>query len=344
MSKNGVAQSESPSCILRAVWEFVFPPVMPTEIFYSKAGEFSRPDADVANKLLVPQLRETVEAFIANIERVHAFWMFHPRLVDDTALNISLMCEAAFSETGHWPLTISEKFDVALKARIEEKVRAIVKERYGETPLSARNTVAVKHFDDLAKKLPHWTESLQAALKSQLLGIWTAYEILASDLWITTLNLRPDLVTRWKPENKNDEKSIPLWRLNQWGFDLRHCMGKVLKELGKADFSSQNTTEKAYRKIFGEHGENLFANQQLGLLEAVRNLLAHRAGKIDSGFINAMKGLSHPFGQLEIDTELEFTGEITRDLSSAAVNQGIKLIRFVDGWLTNVAETIPSTL
>ena len=77
----------------------------------------------------------------------------------------------------------------------------------------------------------------RALLTSATTGAWTAVECLAADVWVASLNARPmSLATRAVAAEATGEqidglsgKQITLALLGKYGFDLRACMGTVLK-------------------------------------------------------------------------------------------------------------------
>lgn len=304
------------------------------DIWYSKAGDFPLPDKTLTRRIVSP-LRETVEAFVSNVGRVHQFWLFQPRLVDHACVNMAILFEAAFLETGHVPITEAESQDAELQKRVFDRVKIVTEQRYGDgLTIRRRDGRALERFDDLSQKLPDWQPAIHAALTSQLLGIWTAFEALSSDIWTEAVNSRPRLVLQWtRADTRNQEKSIPLSTIQRADFDLRECMGTIFRDTGKVSFMSLATTKEAYKKVFGELPAGLLDNPQLRILELVRNLLAHKAGRVDDTFREAIKDLPHAFGDLAGKKELDLNGEIARDLSTTAINQGVQLIEFVHGWL-----------
>lgn len=310
------------------------------DVFYSLAGDYKIPDASLATNLCSPFLRSVVEAFIANVGSVRASWMFNPYIIEHACHNMSALYVAIFEETRHVPLTKAEAADLDLQKRIKDRIDSAIEERMKpgltvEQAIGFSQKRALERFDELVKTFPSWDGSIQAALKSQLIGIWTAYEVLVSDIWIATLNEKPILSKGWMKSNpKDQEKSISLSLLHKTHFDLRKCLGSIFVESGKVSFLSLAFTRDAYERIFESIPNSLLDDPYLRILELTRNLFAHRAGKIDEKFIREMQSLSHPFGGLKIDEGLRLTGEIVRDLNAVVVSRGTELIKFADEWLT----------
>ena len=79
-----------------------------------------------------------------------------------------------------------------------------------------------------------------------------------------------------------------------------------------------------------------FASSYKGLLvlEAVRNLFAHRSGIVDEKFLGRVKTAS-ALAKLHVGQELFVNFEIARALAGVARDFGVYLIRFVDWWLNS---------
>src|SRR5689334_12152069 len=86
---------------------------------------------------------------------------------------------------------------------------------------------------------------IEAVLWSQLVSAWTAYEILATDVWIRAVNLRPGAlgVPAWEYQAKPRQdggaveeavepkkaKGISLDVLQQIDFDLQNQFGEIIR-------------------------------------------------------------------------------------------------------------------
>ena len=146
----------------------------------------------------------------------------------------------------------------------------------------------------------------RSLLYSGLAWIWSTFEVLCSDLWETSVNESPDVLARKAISglshlDKLDEtggltaKHIRLEYLAKHGYDLRHCMGTLLKS--KFDFTSLHGIRQAYRSTFPKSQtiSRALDNNELFLLEMKRHLIVHRAGLVDENFINKT-GIKLPLG------------------------------------------------
>ncbi|HEX5424631.1 MAG TPA: hypothetical protein VFW94_13875 [Candidatus Acidoferrales bacterium] len=166
---------------------------------------------------------------------------------------------------------------------------------------------------------------------------WTAFEVLASDLWVAAVNLQPNpLAVRFSQslQDKAQGKSVTVSSLAAYGdhdFNLSNLMGEVLRD--KADFASLQTTRAAYERTFGTDVP-AFTSPNLRLLELVRNLILHKAGIVDSVFLKALRDkaikVSHPdLSTLEGGQQLPITRSLAAALIDSAVDSGIAIMEFV---------------
>jgi hypothetical protein len=296
---------------------------------YSKAGEFKRPLVGFAANLKTKSLNEIAEAFVANIDRLHAFWKHAPILAQFVQVHTTIVNHLIWEESGG--KTIMPNKDTALQARVEARMRDAVHDPKWIRFANASFAKSAERYDLFISGIKDADKALLATLSAQLLQVWTAFESLSSDLWVKALNERPiKLVLKWSDSSK--DKSIPITDLHRAGFDVRHAMGTILRERGKASFLSLESTKDAYKRAFGDFVSAFFDNTQLRVLELTRNLIAHRAGKIDTTFIKEIP-TGHPFGVLEENKDLRLTDEIVRDLCSVAVESSLKIIEYVDDWM-----------
>jgi hypothetical protein len=165
---------------------------------------------------------------------------------------------------------------------------------------------------------------VQGIFYALLMGAWTAFEALAQDLWVKVVNLYPvPLAQRVfepgskleleKPEKK-ESKSISWKTLSSYGFNLTGNMGTMLQSQKSVDFQALKSIKAAYGTIFEGDTDAIFSDpkhSKLDILEATRNLLAHKGGLIDRKFIDRVSKVAGFSGATEGD-EIFFTGPITK--------------------------------
>ena len=179
----------------------------------------------------------------------------------------------------------------------------------------------------------HGIESLFSAILS---GCYSAFEAMASDLWVAAVNHNSTLAKNFLA--KNQDKSVNLATLAGYDFDVKHSMGKILKENSRVSFASLNNVRAAYKEAFKTETEPIFeSNQDIVLAEKIRHLIAHRGGIVDEEF-KGEAGEACPFGEINIGSHLSMTGPLLTRFADACTRTGVQLLMFVDGKMTaNVA-------
>ncbi len=208
-----------------------------------------------------------------------------------------------------------------------------------------------------------YSESFVDLMFNQIVGAWTAYEVLATDLWVEAVNRRPKHLGKnaWigsrQSEGDNDESGKKSSRgfdvdlLDEYDFNLSESMGTMMWRKRLFDFNSLRGLVAAYKMAFrvmgkkeGQSGAMPELNRwfsgpdhdQLKVLEAIRHATVHRGGRADVTFLERMEG--HPFGQLRNGEPIPLDGEVVQKCTEAAVKSGIVLLMGVDEWLTKNSE------
>jgi hypothetical protein len=192
------------------------------------------------------------------------------------------------------------------------------------------------------------THIAESILSAMIISAWTAFEVLAGDLWVAALNSRPRLgfaainadpapiPGESEPERRKRARiTMPSELLLKPGFDHTKSMGTVLRE--KFVFTNRHSTEEAYSKVFKRDRakiESVFGEQRLNWLAELRHVIVHKAALADDDFLRGTS--THPvFRQLHESDEVPIDGTIVAELATAAITQGIALLDFVDQWLKN---------
>jgi hypothetical protein len=193
--------------------------------------------------------------------------------------------------------------------------------------------------------------ALEGVLSSIILGAWTAFEALATDLWVTALNANPKLGVRAlgaevKPNDDDSEKrrkaklkqSFPIQRLHKHDYNIKNAMGSLLRDSKKWDFGRPDETCDAYKAAFGVKAsdnselDSIFDNLELQWLAALRNAFIHRGGIADESFLSLVD--QHPtLKKSEPDKPIILDGQLAQPLIENAAGCGAKLISFVDARL-----------
>jgi len=172
-------------------------------------------------------------------------------------------------------------------------------------------------------------KSMEVLRSAAVSASWTAFECLAGDLWVGALNENPRplaqmaITTLSRDDDEVNPKQISVGLAAKYGFDLRHCLGSILKS--RFDFTSVSGIRKAY-KVFGEDAylNETLESPTLLKLEITRHLIVHRGGVVDEEYRKRSKidaELGHP---------LTLSEESVAELRGAMREAGIRLLAFVN--------------
>jgi hypothetical protein len=192
-------------------------------------------------------------------------------------------------------------------------------------------------------------EILGVLLSLALVNAWTVFETLATDLWVAALNTKPDLacaasmtairVDKNERDNAVDNelgKTIPIAKARDYDFDLRTHMGTILKASKRYKFDRLHGIVSAYRAAFGHKAAALFdkpSHSRLTVLEGIRNVLVHSAGKIDTRFKDRSNLASAAYGSLaslELGDDLPIEGVMTAEFLALSFNVCAELLELVN--------------
>ena len=164
-------------------------------------------------------------------------------------------------------------------------------------------------------------------MSSTVINTWTAFETLAGDLWVKSVNDFPSGLASLKGSRKRitpgnrgkssssplfdnlhvgteklSEKSIPLGiieKITKGRYDLSSMMGDLLVAAGRVKFTSLSSIREAYSLAFDDKSHKLrpyideiddsLAQKGLDAIALVRNLLVHKAGLADEDYIEGQK-------------------------------------------------------
>ena len=175
--------------------------------------------------------------------------------------------------------------------------------------------------------------AVRAILLSSSAWIWTCFESLAKDSWITLLNANPrefgskGLSAVQAQKDTSDDlngKQVSLRLLAKYNYDLSTCLGTVLAE--KYDFTGVSGIVAAFRAILGPDPllDAINANSTLHHLEATRHLVAHRAGIVDDEY----RRRTH--SPLAVGEKLLVTGTRCAEFANAAATAAQSLLSLIE--------------
>ena len=231
--------------------------------------------------LTIPFLKPIAEGFFENIRQVES--LIQMPLMMFAMLEIDEQISTQFRSLALDYWSRGEGFTNFLDEAKKIDVRPAKQPDFIERTLKRQDKVLT---------IPQCGEALKASLevlyRAGISESWTALECLATDLWVTSLNEEPTTLAQTAISSLDAQepgeltsRHIPVGLAARHGFDLRRCLGTVLKS--KFDFTGVSGIQKAY-KIFVPNDEfiqKVLAQPELGELEATRHVIVHRAGRVD---------------------------------------------------------------
>lgn len=274
----------------------------------------------------VGPVKPLASVFLKNLEKIHELHLM-PYLTAADGVRLFFWTvnyvQAALRSSKRASDAVEENTKVA-----EELFAAFLQQPETQTTIAS-------HIDDrIASLMRH--ESFQKAMRVMFFIttplLWTAFETLARDAWITAIDAGPVSIGHRTFRSLRDEevddgirkKSIEVGILAKYGFDLRGRLGTILQD--KFHFSSIEGISNAYQAAFPNESAFLatLENDDLKSAEQVRHLIAHKAGIIDDKY-KKRTGTSQNIGE-----ELVVTGAQVSRFGQAVVEVGINLLAFVD--------------
>ena len=202
-------------------------------------------------------------------------------------------------------------------------------------------------------KYDAFQQAIEATLSSGHIMLWTAFETLATDLWIGAVNARPTslgerallapkavrnqaepLHPERRPAVENEERrSIRLEVLRKYGFNISASIGQIVYRSRKFNFNQLQGIRTAYAAVFGNDAGAIIKNYpQLSALEAARNVLVHRGGIVDKAFLERVRK-DKSLGCLAEGARLPVTCEMFAQFLSTTMPCARDLLSFVDNRL-----------
>jgi len=161
-------------------------------------------------------------------------------------------------------------------------------------------------------------------LRQGSIGIWAAFEVLASDVFETLLNANPSsavqLLTHEGTKHLFQVKAIPLDTLSGYDFDLSRSFGDILIRYRSVD------TIPVMKKVFGvllpqSHKlTEALEQKDLWILNQRRHLIVHRRGIVDADYI------SKTGDSMAIGAELLITPDNLERYLNLTIDAGSELI------------------
>lgn len=325
------------------------------EYWFHPAAAIELPSGEFPQRISNERIRDVAAAFLANATRVVQAATAPIEIVFWSRIQQTAIDEACLEV---WGDLAPRKQDDPLKFRFDEvmaRLRQEFLEQVEQNPNehAERLFLAAVHLEGFQRGNVEIREGLAAVLRGMVTGMWTAFEVLASDLWEEALNAHPKGLAELKgkspksaqapkgpftalgPEEgtRDSAKMVKLSYLQTHSYDLSKLMGTVLRE--KYNFQVLDGIRRAYTEAFDQSRaavREAILDESLTALSAVRNVLVHRAGIVDDEFMEdrlRCKELMSAFPAVELKKPLPMTGLTVHSLIHPVVVQSVKLIEGV---------------
>lgn len=330
------------------------------EYWFHPAAAISLPTGDLMTAIEHENIRDVAAAYIANATRVAQAAMAPMEILFWSRTQQTAIDEAHLEV---WGDLAPRKHDDPLKPEFDKALARLRQKFLNEveaipTEFGERMFLAAGQLELFQKNNVQIREGLAAVLGGMVTGMWTALEVLASDLWETALNIHPAGLAELKGSVPNSmraskkpftalaspdgdrtlsSKMVKLNYLQAHGYDLSRRMGAVLRE--KFNFQILEGIRSAYLQAFDKsHAvvREAILHPSFTVLAAARNVLVHRAGIVDCEFMDKYvrsEDLRSVFPAVELEKPLPMTGLTVHNLIQPVVTQSVKLIEGVDGSL-----------
>ncbi|MDB6120576.1 MAG: hypothetical protein JWO08_4357 [Verrucomicrobiaceae bacterium] len=277
-----------------------------------------------------PALGGLAEAFTDNTLRVQTMSSMVQELCKQT-LSTSMSFIHIIGMAGS-PEKMMEIF--AMPGKAKEFAEKLV-EISGQLPAESITAMTEMAFA-LAPSIRY---GVNGVLDSMVVSAWTAFEVMAGDLWETALNDHPKYLASLSSDGL---KELKLSYLERNDYDLRKKMGSIHRDVGTYKFqilTGEKGIQRAYKDAFHKDGDRVRAaisNKAFEALAVIRNILVHKQGKADRKFLKECKGLPgmEKWAALNEGDKIQLQGEDVGSLVSASFIGGCALISAVDEWLT----------
>lgn len=170
---------------------------------------------------------------------------------------------------------------------------------------------------------------VEVVFESVIREAWTAFEDLARELWVVTLN-NDDGTIATRVTLSNVLRKIS--KRVQPTFNQKTHPGSFQVETRQAVFQRLNDIEALYTAAFGPTAKSLFDTIEAGyirVLYAFRNLLVHKRGKSDQEFLDQIAAYPE-FSSIKKNDIIEPKGSDVRRMRDSAMLLGRKLIQLAD--------------
>lgn len=286
-------------------------------------------------------IRPIAAAFAANLDRTGYVQSLPLEIAFQVRRDEIFTTSAIFRLGGFVASTLDEVLtrlpSESITAEIKKQFEAFLKLPF-EKHVQYRQIFGIRYVEGMLEDNEGMQKSIDAIFASIVLESWTSFECLAGDLWVSAIDNGPkemaQKVQLSRHVKKQDDMSINDVKDND--FDPRSQYAAFLREARMVSFQTLSSIEKFYGVAFGKDATDLFLKTEDGYiyaLSAVRNILAHKAGRVDKAFTKQCARFEELKGYA-VGDPIRLDGELVKKLRRAATSLGVALIHFVDGATT----------
>ena len=335
-------------------------PMPSHDLEFFKVMETSIDYLDLAESVTSMPVKVVANTLVENVKRTSSlcqsiqdlvYWSFYFGQFEYLTLTEIQRLE---SESGT-PMTTEAQnsfyHDAILRMFTElvEHINSSQEMRDREGDIAEEKTVQVFHM--IAGQARKTVTALETMLWSMTVSYWTAFETLASDLWVAVLDGGPNVLARnaasigksgaqpdvLTPGDTGRLKFVQ--ELIENGVELPY--GMILKHSGRFSFMNVQSIDAAYKAVFKDDFAAVISKEdwsKLHVLEALRHLIVHNAGIVDKMFIKRYKQAPEPvshfgFCDLPEGSSIPITGPMVKDFHELLTTSAARLITFADSKL-----------
>jgi hypothetical protein len=303
------------------------------DLLFTDAYQFSIPLEPF--RLQLESTKRLCIAFRENVSRVRAMAYVPQSVVEKATDHLLLVAQAVFNVTGK-PVMEDCELLVSQQAVADEYVK-LLESKYFDGKYVMRHALAQgtlinnKHFN---VNTGPFRAGFISMLGSQVVSIWTAFNALTTDLWITTVNEHPELL------DKLGRLQLRLRTLKEHRYNTAGHMGDILS--GKMRLDSFSRTKQAYERTFQDDPSipQILKNDNLKEVCLVRTTLVHDAGIATPGFHRQAKRFSD-WKDVQIGAILPLDGQKVKRMADIAIVAGNQLLLAIDEWLVSHSKRSP---
>ena len=331
---------------------------MATNLKYDELFKMDSSYRSVVGGLKNPHLVSVARTYLRNMDRFSAAASLPGNLLLNSIYQQEVICETLrkydanrvkneCDQWGHHPEKMNTNERAVFDALFREAKVHFASHREDEKVREHHHKVTMDRVAVFAESEDGISFGVESFLASLIVHMWSNFEILAGDLWETAINFGPSswreglVVTDGEQPHKKNEKKLPEYKFSisdlenpeyDLGLDLRNKIGTMARLKNTVKFSSWAKAEFAYRKFVNLQADRFFdlpEHHDVKGLSALRNLLVHKAGRVDSAFERQVKKyeLFSGYGPGE---EIPIDGVLVRRLCDSAAALCNSLLIHVD--------------